>query len=264
MNEELLLRTHTSAHQNENIKRSERFCVFADVYRRDEIDATHYPVFHQMEAVSSYTFEQLDHYMARNKVRVQDPGYLIQNRDYKYLAHRSQEENLAYLQLIVEDMKQTHENLIRYLLNDPNLQMRWIEGSFPFTEPSYELEVYFNNQWVEMLGCGEVIRRYTQRRDRPRFQRQPKDNWLGQRHRRRAAGHAPVQDPGHKAVLERGRQVYTAVQREPDLCVRELQQVSELLEGHKLLGELSRFRRASRITTSSTALERWRATCWKK
>jgi len=28
------------------------FVVFGDVYRRDEIDKFHYPVFHQMEAVN--------------------------------------------------------------------------------------------------------------------------------------------------------------------------------------------------------------------
>jgi phenylalanyl-tRNA synthetase alpha chain len=32
--------------------------------------------------------------------------------------------------------------------------MRWMPAYFPFTEPSFELEIYFNDQWVEMLGCG--------------------------------------------------------------------------------------------------------------
>jgi len=31
------------------------FSRTADCFRRDEIDATHYPVFHQMEVVRSYT-----------------------------------------------------------------------------------------------------------------------------------------------------------------------------------------------------------------
>ena len=47
-----LLRTHTSAHQTDLMRQGHRsFLVAADVYRRDEIDATHYPVFHQMEGV---------------------------------------------------------------------------------------------------------------------------------------------------------------------------------------------------------------------
>lgn len=47
-----VLRTHTSAHQHELLERGEtKFLVTGDVYRKDTIDKTHYPVFHQMEAV---------------------------------------------------------------------------------------------------------------------------------------------------------------------------------------------------------------------
>ena len=47
--ENLLLRAHTSAHQTEFIRRGEKaFINIADVYRRDTIDSTHYPCFHQV------------------------------------------------------------------------------------------------------------------------------------------------------------------------------------------------------------------------
>jgi phenylalanyl-tRNA synthetase alpha chain len=47
-----VLRTHTSAHQVSLLKDGHRnFVVTGDVYRKDDIDATHYPVFHQMEGV---------------------------------------------------------------------------------------------------------------------------------------------------------------------------------------------------------------------
>lgn len=47
-----MLRTHTSAHQTQFISLGiEAFLSTGDVYRRDEIDASHYPVFHQMEGV---------------------------------------------------------------------------------------------------------------------------------------------------------------------------------------------------------------------
>ncbi len=53
INEKQLLRTHTSAHQKNQLEKGlKNFLVFGDVYRRDEIDRYHYPVFHQMEAVS--------------------------------------------------------------------------------------------------------------------------------------------------------------------------------------------------------------------
>ena len=44
-----LLRAHTSAHQSELMASGlDNFLVFGDCYRRDEIDASHYPVFHQV------------------------------------------------------------------------------------------------------------------------------------------------------------------------------------------------------------------------
>lgn len=34
------------------------------------------------------------------------------------------------------------------------MQLRWVDAYFPFTDPSYELEIFFNNEWLEVLGCG--------------------------------------------------------------------------------------------------------------
>ncbi|RVW93510.1 Phenylalanine--tRNA ligase, chloroplastic/mitochondrial [Vitis vinifera] len=50
-----VLRCHTSAHQAELLRRGHtHFLVTGDVYRRDSIHSTHYPVFHQMEGVSVF------------------------------------------------------------------------------------------------------------------------------------------------------------------------------------------------------------------
>ena len=56
VNADYLLRAHTSAHQEELINSGlDAFLLVGDVYRRDEIDASHYPVFHQMEGVKLFT-----------------------------------------------------------------------------------------------------------------------------------------------------------------------------------------------------------------
>lgn len=50
LNRKYLLRAHTTAHQAEFIKSGlDNFLIVGDVYRRDEIDSTHYPVFHQVK-----------------------------------------------------------------------------------------------------------------------------------------------------------------------------------------------------------------------
>lgn len=52
LDEEHVLRSHTSAHQNQLLRGGHmKFLATGDVYRKDTIDRTHYPVFHQMEGV---------------------------------------------------------------------------------------------------------------------------------------------------------------------------------------------------------------------
>lgn len=53
---------------------------------------------------------------------------------------------------VVEDLRMTMESLAKHLFGD--VQTRWVPAYFPFTDPSFELEIYFMDQWVEMLGCG--------------------------------------------------------------------------------------------------------------
>lgn len=55
---------------------------------------------------------------------------------------------------IVGDLKSTLENLVRFLFG--KIEMRWVPAYFPFTDPSLELEIFWNGQWLEMLGCGMV------------------------------------------------------------------------------------------------------------
>jgi phenylalanyl-tRNA synthetase alpha chain len=40
------------------------------------------------------------------------------------------------------------------------LKVRWIEATFPWTTPSFEVEVFFRGKWLEILGCG-VVRQAT-------------------------------------------------------------------------------------------------------
>lgn len=39
-------------------------------------------------------------------------------------------------------------------MHSGDVEMRWIDAYFPFTEPSFELEIFFKGEWLEVLGCG--------------------------------------------------------------------------------------------------------------
>lgn len=60
INQDTLLRAHTTAHQAELISMGlNNFLVIGDVYRRDEIDRTHYPIFHQVDAARLRTSQEI-------------------------------------------------------------------------------------------------------------------------------------------------------------------------------------------------------------
>lgn len=60
LNEKTLLRAHTSAHQVDLMRSGlNAFLCIGDVYRRDHIDPTHYPIFHQCEGVRLFNKEEL-------------------------------------------------------------------------------------------------------------------------------------------------------------------------------------------------------------
>jgi len=56
INKEMMLRAHTSAHQVDLLKSGlNAFLCTGDVYRRDTIDRSHYPIFHQMEGLRIFS-----------------------------------------------------------------------------------------------------------------------------------------------------------------------------------------------------------------
>jgi len=156
-----VLRTQTSAHQVQTLGRGHHSSIIlGEVFRKDQIDATHYPVFHQMEAFTLYKVSDLlefaEELLAKNQqpeLTAQAPD--VQNKDYRYFG--SQSAQLAVVQqLVINDLKETHTNLFRFLLNNSDCTSRWNPDYFPFTEPSYELEIYLKDRWIEVLGSGVI------------------------------------------------------------------------------------------------------------
>ena len=60
---------------------------------------------------------------------------------------------LEAVKLVEFNLKQTLMKMVEHLCGEA-VEMRWIDAYFPFTHPSWELEVQFEGEWLELLGCG--------------------------------------------------------------------------------------------------------------
>lgn len=148
---------------------SRGYTICADVYRRDSIDRTHFPVFHQMEGARTWRLQYKDNdshgsLMARQEqitddlrgvrnthLEVDDPvGDFNLTTNPTQLGHDTNE-----VSLMVRHLKRSLEVLVDKVFKaalaargekpDPQkpLKVRWIEAYFPFTSPSFELEVFW-------------------------------------------------------------------------------------------------------------------------
>jgi phenylalanyl-tRNA synthetase alpha chain len=64
----------------------------------------------------------------------------------------TEEENV---QMVVDDLKEGLEGMVKELFGEDTPQ-RWVDAYFPFTDPSLELEVFYDDKWMEVLGCGVI------------------------------------------------------------------------------------------------------------
>ena len=126
VNDEYVLRTHDTVFwyyylnhpvSKERIRKNESFgaICYGKVYRKDEIDRKHMNVFHQIGGL----------YLAPDKQRIITP----------------------------EDLKNVLSDIARSIFGN-NVNFRFYEHTFPYTDPSFEMEAEINGQWVEMLGSG--------------------------------------------------------------------------------------------------------------
>lgn len=112
-----LLRTHTSTIQVRAMQTKRpplRILSAGRVYRAD-FDATHLPMFHQME------------------------GFVIE--EGVHLGH----------------LKGILNSFVQHFFADFALETRFRPSFFPFTEPSFEMDIKMQGgKWLEVLGCGMI------------------------------------------------------------------------------------------------------------
>ncbi len=126
INDEYVLRTHDTVFWHyyltypaikERIKNNESFgtICYGKVYRKDEIDRRHMNVFHQIGGL----------YLTPDNKKIITP----------------------------DDLKNVLSEIARSIFGN-DIQFRFYEHTFPYTDPSYEMEAEINGQWIEMLGSG--------------------------------------------------------------------------------------------------------------
>ncbi|KAF2668578.1 phenylalanyl-tRNA synthetase [Microthyrium microscopicum] len=180
VNKNTVLRTHTSAHQADVFRANESdgYLISADVYRRDAVDRSHYPIFHQMEAALTWDSNSLNgeslakrvwedlEALPKNSIEVLDENPTIHPERNPLQQEHKQED----VEAIAAHLKKSLENVVVEIfaraaessksttnnVTEAPLKVRWVEAYFPFTSPSWELEVFWQDEWLEVLGCGVV------------------------------------------------------------------------------------------------------------
>lgn len=186
LNKDHLLRTHTSAHEHECFQSCQTpgYFITADVYRRDEIDRTHYPGFHQMEGARlwSKNTPDLESVLQKDIDLIPKTAIIVEDpfREHPSNENNPKQEHMTdeEVRLIADHLKKTVENMVSLVfesakesakkaghedefLNEP-LKVRWVEAYFPWTSPSWEIEVWWKGEWLECCGCGIVQQKVLQ------------------------------------------------------------------------------------------------------
>lgn len=154
INEQYMLRAHTSAHQVDLLKSGlSAFLCTGDVYRRDTVDRSHYPIFHQMEGLRVFTQAEL-----ANMLSDGDGGFSIHDPHQERTDCQQAGFSTDAMGLLEVNLKRTLESLVRHLFG-ADVEFRIVDTTFPFTHPSWEIEVYYREEWLEVLGCGIIEQR---------------------------------------------------------------------------------------------------------
>ena len=99
-------------------------------------------------------------YMLDNKppLRVVAPGrtFRYEAEDATHAAVFSQMEGLMINKdITVAHLKSVIVYFVKSILGDDH-RVRFRPSFFPFTEPSFEVDVWFEGKWLELMGCGMV------------------------------------------------------------------------------------------------------------
>jgi phenylalanyl-tRNA synthetase alpha chain len=182
VNKDTVLRTHTSAHEVDTFRAnlSNGYTISADVYRRDAVDRSHYPVFHQMEGALTWdrndfaSREALTQQIIADLRNVPKHDLKVEDPNPAFHAERNplqtEFHTPAEAEAIATHLKRSLEDMVVTIFSEADkalsaagndeprepLKVRWVEAFFPHTSPSWEMEVWWRGDWLEVLGCGVI------------------------------------------------------------------------------------------------------------
>jgi phenylalanyl-tRNA synthetase alpha chain len=75
------------------------------------------------------------------------------NPDFlKRTSEKQEVYSLDACKLVELELKGVLTNLVQFIFGSSNkLNTKWVETTFPFTHPSWELEIEYKGQWYEVL-----------------------------------------------------------------------------------------------------------------
>jgi phenylalanyl-tRNA synthetase alpha chain len=124
--------------------------------------------FASSKALTEHIIKDLDN-IPKHDLVVDDPNPTFHEvRNPLQSEHHSPEEAEA----IAAHLKRSLENMVVAIFTEADkalaaagqgveteqepLKIRWVEAFFPHTSPSWELEVWWRGDWLEVLGCGVI------------------------------------------------------------------------------------------------------------
>ena len=128
LNKDYVLRTQTTVmwpfylQRPEVVKQLEKageigLLSHGKVYRKDEIDRSHFPIFHQIDGL--------------------------------YLCKKKNKE------IGMKELQEVLSMIAKNLYGD-KVNYRFLEDTFPFTDPSTQIEIQQGDKWLEIVGAGVV------------------------------------------------------------------------------------------------------------
>ncbi len=102
----------------EKLEKAEHLALMSTgiVFRKDEIDRKHFPAFHQI--------------------------------DFLYICKKDQRV------ITQKDLEEVQADAVKSIFG--NIEFRFLVDSFPFTDPSIQIEINWQGQWMEITGAGLV------------------------------------------------------------------------------------------------------------